>query len=91
MKSNAYRAILPDDGNDVVDEKEENVDGGPLSVKRQTSTLANSIQRTVWLYTAAKELQKIVFHSSSSRSKDQTQLIYSSHIHLANLMLALQF
>lgn len=48
IKSNTYRAIVTDnDGADEdEDESEENVDERPVSLKRQTSTLAQAIQRT---------------------------------------------
>lgn len=56
IKSNTYRAIVTDnDGADEdEDESEENVDERPVSLKRQTSTLAQAIQRTVWFYTATQ-------------------------------------
>lgn len=61
IKSNTYSAILTDD--DGADESEEDVDEGPVSLKRQISTLAQAIQRTVWFsYTKTiKELQKDIF------------------------------
>ncbi|XP_030591338.1 envoplakin-like [Archocentrus centrarchus] len=77
IKSNTYRAILTDDAGDDEDENEQSVDEGPVSVKRQASTLAQSVQRT----------EKDLLNHYSAVSAENNQLL--SQLRTAKNMMAM--